>query len=58
VSDIDPNQPRYVAGDLTTFDRNHDRIDRAANSQFDEGKTADWLHGGTHPVIVLMDSDF
>jgi hypothetical protein len=57
LSDIDPNQARYVAGVLTTFDRNRDRIDRAANSKFDEGKTADWLHEG-HPVIVLMDSDF
>jgi hypothetical protein len=56
LSDIDPNQARYVARVLTTFDRNRDRIDRAANSKFDDGKTADWLHEG-HPVIVLMDSD-
>jgi hypothetical protein len=57
LSDIDPNQGHYVGEVLTTFDRNRDRIDRAANSKFDGGKTADWLHEG-HPVIVLMDSDF
>ena len=39
LSDIDPNQARYVAGVLTTFDRNRDGIDRAANSTFDEGSS-------------------
>ena len=38
-SDIDPNHARYVAGVLTTFDRNRDGIDHAANSKFDEGSS-------------------
>jgi len=51
LSDIDPNQVRDVDGVLTTFDLDRDRIDRAANTKLDEGKTADWLHEG-QPVTV------
>ena len=56
LSDIDPNGPHDLDGDLSTFDKNRDRIELAANSKFDRGETEDWLHEGK-PAVVLMDSD-
>jgi len=56
LSDIDPNGVPDLDGDLSTFDKNRDRIEHAANSKFGCGQTEDWLHEG-QPVIVLMNSD-
>jgi hypothetical protein len=54
--DIDPNAPPDVDGALSTFDKNRDRIEPAANAKFDRGETEDWLHEG-QPAVVLMDRD-
>jgi uncharacterized protein DUF1488 len=56
LSDIDPNGPHDLDGDLSTFDKNRDRVELAANSKFGRGETEDWLHEGK-PAVVLMDSD-
>jgi hypothetical protein len=56
LSDIDPNGPHGLDGDLSTFDKNRDRIEFAANSKFDRGETEDWLHEG-QPAVALMDND-
>jgi uncharacterized protein DUF1488 len=56
LSDIDPSGVPDFDGDISTFDKNRDRIELAANSKFNRGKTEDWLHEG-QPVVVLMDSD-
>jgi|SRR5258706_8438135 hypothetical protein len=56
LSDIDPNGPHDLDGDLSTFDKNRDRIELAANSKFHRGETEDWLHEG-QPAVVLVDSD-
>ena len=56
LSDIDPNGPHDIDGDLSTFDKNRDRVELAANSKFDRGETEDWLHEGK-PAVVLMDGD-
>jgi Protein of unknown function (DUF1488) len=56
LSSIDPNGPPDVDGDLSTFDKNRDHIELAANSKFDRGETEDWLHEG-QPAVPLRDSD-
>ncbi len=56
LSDIDPCGVPDFEGCLSTFDKNCDRIELAANSKFDRGKIEDWLHE-RQPVIMLMDSD-
>jgi hypothetical protein len=56
LADIDPDQVRDLDGVLTTFDKNRDRIDRAANAKVDAGEVEPDLQGG-HPVIILRTDD-
>jgi Protein of unknown function (DUF1488) len=53
LADLDPEQVQAVDGWLTTFDKNRDRIDMAANSKFD----ANDVEPDLHPVIVLRTDD-
>jgi hypothetical protein len=56
LADIDPEQVRDLHGALTTFDKNRDRIDMAANSKFRLDEIEHDLRGG-HLAIILRTDD-
>jgi hypothetical protein len=55
LANIDPDQARDLHGALTTFDKNRDRIDRAASSKFDAGQVEPDLHQGQ--LLILLRTD-
>jgi Protein of unknown function (DUF1488) len=55
LADIDPEQVRDLDGALTTFDKNRDRIDLAANSKFDADEVEPDLHEGQLLIILTTD---